>query len=355
MTAPGPRKPHLHGAQNALGEFLRARRRLVTPEEAGIPVTGRRRAPGLRREELAMLAGVSSPYYIRLEQGHDRHPSAQVVDALGHALRLDDETFAYLKRLAGQVAIETRAPGDESVRSTVAQLVHGLQDVAALVIGRYRDVLVANRLAPMLHVAYTPGENLLRFLFLDPRARERVIDWEQVARQAVSTLRVDSSANIDDTHLGQLIDELSRQSPQFRDLWTPPRGHHVHHRSAALQQPCRRDHHRELRVLPGRWGSWAIAGDRLPHRGWGGRTETEAAQAARRQTTSYIALIQTQLIGDQLRGRPRDVLAHGCRSQADPRADTPTAVWLDHRKMPNLGSIPIAPSSGRKCHARQAI
>lgn len=220
MTAPGPRKPHLHGAQNALGEFLRARRRFVTPEEVGIPVTGRRRAPGLRREELAMLAGVSSPYYIRLEQGHDRHPSAQVVDALGHALRLDDETFAYLKRLAGQVAIETRAPGDESVRSTVAQLVHGLQDVAALVIGRYRDVLVANRLAPMLHVAYTPGENLLRFLFLDPRARERVIDWEQVARQAVSTLRVDSSANIDDTHLGQLIDELSRQSPRFRDLWT---------------------------------------------------------------------------------------------------------------------------------------
>ena len=173
MTAPGPRKPHLHGAQNALGEFLRARRRFVTPEEVGIPVTGRRRAPGLRREELAMLAGVSSPYYIRLEQGHDRHPSAQVVDALGQALRLDDETFAYLKRLAGQVAIETRAPGDESVRSTVAQLVHGLQDVAALVIGRYRDVLVANRLAPMLHVAYTPGENLLRFLFLDPRARTR--------------------------------------------------------------------------------------------------------------------------------------------------------------------------------------
>jgi transcriptional regulator with XRE-family HTH domain len=220
MAGPGPRKPHLQGAQNARGEFLRARRRLVTPEEVGIPVTGRRRAPGLRREELAMLAGVSSPYYIRLEQGHDRHPSAQVVDALGHALRLDDETFAYLKRLAGQVPIETRPPGDESVRSTVAQLVHGLQDVAALVIGRYRDVLVANRLAPMLHVAYTPGENLLRFLFLDPRARERVIDWERVARQAVSTLRVDSSANVGDTHLGQLIDELSRQSPQFRDLWT---------------------------------------------------------------------------------------------------------------------------------------
>ena len=173
MTAPGPRKPHLHGAQNALGEFLRARRRFVTPEEVGIPVTGRRRAPGLRREELAMLAGVSSPYYIRLEQGHDRHPSAQVVDALGHALRLDDETFAYLKRLAGQVAIETRAPGDESVRSTVAQLVHGLEDVAALVIGRYRDVLVANRLAPMLHVAYTRRKPPTVPVPRPPRARTR--------------------------------------------------------------------------------------------------------------------------------------------------------------------------------------
>jgi len=219
MAARGPRTPDRYGAQNGLGEFLRARRRLVTPEEVGIPLTGRRRAPGLRREELAMLAGVSSPYYVRLEQGHDRHPSAQVVEALGHALRLDDETFAYLKRLAGQAPVETRPPGDESVRSTVAQLVDGLQDVAALVIGRYRDVLVANRLAPMLHVAYTPGENLVRFLFLDPRARERVIDWEQVARQAVSTLRVDSSTNVDDPHLGEFIDELSRQSPQFRDLW----------------------------------------------------------------------------------------------------------------------------------------
>lgn len=220
MAEPGSRKPHPPGAQNALGDFLRARRRLVTPEDVGIRVTGRRRSPGLRREELAMLAGVSSPYYIRLEQGHDRHPSAQVLDALGHALRLDDETFAYLKRLAGQVPTEIRPPDEESVRSTLAQLVHGLQDVAALVVGRYRDVLVANQLAQVLHVAYTPGENLLRFLFLDRRAPERVIDWEQVARQAVSTLRADSGTDIDDTHLSQLVDELSHRSPQFRELWT---------------------------------------------------------------------------------------------------------------------------------------
>jgi hypothetical protein len=80
-------------------------------------------------------------------------------------------------------------------------------------------VLIANRLATTLHVAYTPGTNLLRFLFLDPLAPERVIDWEQVARQAVSTLRADSSANIDDIQLGRLIDELSRESPRFREWW----------------------------------------------------------------------------------------------------------------------------------------
>jgi transcriptional regulator with XRE-family HTH domain len=220
MAASDPNRPLGGGARTALGEFLRARRRLLAPAEAGIPLTGRRRAPGLRREELAMLAGISMPYYIRLEQGQDRHPSPQVVDALGRALRLDDATFAYFKRLAGQLPIETCPPGEESVRSTVAQLVHGLHGVAALVIGRYRDVLIANRLATTLHVAYTPGTNLLRFLFLDPLAPDRVIDWEQVARQAVSTLRADSSANIDDVHLRQLIDELSRESQQFREWWT---------------------------------------------------------------------------------------------------------------------------------------
>jgi hypothetical protein len=220
MAVSDRNKPLGGGARTALGEFLRARRRLLAPAEAGIPLTARRRAPGLRREELAMLAGISMPYYVRLEQGQDRRPSPQVVDALGRALRLDDETFAYFKRLAGQVPPETCSPGEESVRSTVAQLVHGLHGVAALVIGRYRDVLIANRLATALHVAYTPGTNLLRFLFLDPLAPDRVIDWKEVARQAVSTLRADSSANIDDVHLGQLVDELSRESQQFREWWT---------------------------------------------------------------------------------------------------------------------------------------
>jgi transcriptional regulator with XRE-family HTH domain len=219
MAARYPQKRQVEGARNALGEFLRARRRLVAPEEVGIRVTDRRRGPGLRREEVATLAGVSSPYYIRLEQGRDRHPSAEVVAALGRALRLDEQTLAYFKRLAGQAPIDSQPPGGvDSLRASVAQLVHSL-DLPAVVIGRYRDMLAANRLAQMLHVGYTPGQNLLRFLFFDLRARERVIDWEEVTRQAVSTLRADSIANVDDERLRELTDELSRRSVQFRDLW----------------------------------------------------------------------------------------------------------------------------------------
>jgi transcriptional regulator with XRE-family HTH domain len=219
MPAADPEKRRVDSARNALGEFLRARRQLVAPDDVGLPVTTRRRGRGLRREELATLAGVSSPYYIRLEQGRDRHPSAQVVDALGRALRLDEETFAYLKRLAGQVS-NGLSVGDGSVRPTVVLLVESIRDVAALLIGRYRDVLAANGLAQVLHVGYTPGQNLLRFLFLDERARERVMDWEHVAQQAVSTLRADSNVNVDDPHLRQLTDDLSRRSRQFRDLWS---------------------------------------------------------------------------------------------------------------------------------------
>jgi len=219
MPASHPNRRPIGGGQNALGDFLRARRQLVTPEELGIPQTGGRRARGLRREELATLAGVSSSYYVRLEQGRDRHPSAQVVEALGRVLRLDDETFAYFRRLAGHAPEGIRPSNDEeSVRPNVMQLVDSLRDLPALVVGRYRDVLAANHLAQVLHVGYTPGVNLVRFLFLDPRAHDRVIDWEHVARQAVSTLRADSAANVDDPRLRELTDELSSASEKFRSL-----------------------------------------------------------------------------------------------------------------------------------------
>ncbi|WP_343600073.1 XRE family transcriptional regulator [Mycobacterium sp.] len=134
-------------------------------------------------------------------------------------MRLDEQTLVYFRRLAGQAPCDHRPPGGgESLRDSVTALVHRI-DLPALVIGRYRDVLAANRLAQLLHVGYTPGENLLRFVFFDRRACERVIDWDQVAARAVSTLRADASVDADDARLRRLVDELSQGSTQFRDLW----------------------------------------------------------------------------------------------------------------------------------------
>ena len=209
----------MHDAENALGDLLRARRRLVGPEESGLPLRGRRRSPGLRRDELALLAGVSSPYYIRLEQGRARHPSAPVVRALGLALRLNDDEVSYLERLAGVASNRGGAPVvGETVREGLEVLIHQLA-VPAAIVGRYRDVLAANRLAEMLHVGFRPGTNLLRFLFLDPRARTRVMEWERIASTAVTRLRLDTSDHLDDAHLLAIVDDLSRRSEEFRTLW----------------------------------------------------------------------------------------------------------------------------------------
>src|ERR1700712_4821090 len=133
--------------QNALGEFLRARRELVTPEQAGIPVRGIRRVPGLRREEVAMLSGISAEYYLRLEQGRDRNPSVQVLESIARVLQLDDLTRDYLLGLATEKPKRTRrrAPR-EVVPASMTRLVANLP-FPAFVEGRYLDVLAANALA----------------------------------------------------------------------------------------------------------------------------------------------------------------------------------------------------------------
>src|SRR3954463_13265385 len=126
---------------NALGEDLRARRELVSPESAGIRPIGRRRVPGLRRDELSLLAGVSTDYYVRLEQGRDRNPSPQVLDALAGALQLDDEATAHLHALAGpERSIRRSAPRPERVSQSIRQLIAGWHDTPAFVQGRRLDV-----------------------------------------------------------------------------------------------------------------------------------------------------------------------------------------------------------------------
>jgi transcriptional regulator with XRE-family HTH domain len=205
---------------NALGEYLRARRELVSPESAGIPHIGRRRVPGLRRDELSLLAGVSTDYYVRLEQGRDRNPSPQVLDALAHALQLDEEATAHLHTLVGPERRAHRSGQEpERVPPSIRQLIAGWHDTPAYVQGRRLDVLAANPLATALSPLFTPGVNLLRAAFLDPTVRTLFGDhWESLAHNAIAGLRALIGPEVDDP-LNELVGELSVRSDHFRSLW----------------------------------------------------------------------------------------------------------------------------------------
>jgi transcriptional regulator with XRE-family HTH domain len=206
---------------NRLGEFLRARRALVQPDDVGLPDVGRRRVSGLRRSEVAMLAGVSVDYYVRLEQGRDTHPSEQVLDALARVLQLDEDAAAHLHGLARPVPRRRRRsrPKPERAAPGVVQLIERWSDVPALVIGRRLDVLAHNRLAALLMTNIPHDHNLVRGLFLRPGARELYPDWETVAAETVATLRAAAGADLDDPCLTELVGELSLKSEEFRKLW----------------------------------------------------------------------------------------------------------------------------------------
>jgi transcriptional regulator with XRE-family HTH domain len=207
-------------ATNVIGEYLRARRELVRPEDVGLRDLGRRRTPGLRREEVAMLAGVSADYYIRLEQGRDQHPSPQVLDALARALQLDEDATAHLHGLA-QPPTPRRRRSSRPERPPVAitELIMSWSTTPAYVFGRYLDVLAANPLATALAPWFTVGENLVKGAFLDPRRRELRPDWQQSLGGTVAALRANVGADVDDPRLTELVGELSLRSEEFRQLW----------------------------------------------------------------------------------------------------------------------------------------
>jgi transcriptional regulator with XRE-family HTH domain len=221
--------------ENRLGEFLRARRELVDPRDFGLHDHGRRRAPGMRRDEVAQLAGVSSHYYARLEQGRDRHPSAPVLDALARVLRLDDEALDQLRRLASPPlpARRRRARRPERVHPQLIQLMTQWSAQAAVVVGRHRDVLAANDLAILLNPGFSPGRNLLRDLFLEPAAKETYPDWDGSAEDAVAGLRAGMGTEVNDPHLTDLVGELSLSSQDFRRLWAR---HDLKERSTGTKQ-----------------------------------------------------------------------------------------------------------------------
>nr|BFD87638.1 helix-turn-helix transcriptional regulator [Streptomyces sp. Xyl84] len=221
---------------NPLGEYLRARRELVTPEQAGIPVLGVRRVPGLRREEVAMLAGISADYYLRLEQGRDRNPSVQVLESLARVLLLDEDATAYLLGLAADRPRRSRRrPRKERVPTGIAKLLATLP-LPAFVEGRYFDVLAANALATALSPRLVAGGNRLRDVFLDPAEQELYPDWTEATQGLVAGFRESVGADTDDPRFIELVGELSLASPRFRQLWAR---HDVRAREGA---PMRIDH-----------------------------------------------------------------------------------------------------------------
>lgn len=209
-----------------LADFLRRARSRVDPATAGLPHDGRvRRVPGLRREEVAFLAGVSTDYYTRLEQGRRITPSESVLDAVARALGLDEAGRTHLGRLVGTTTRSGRrtTPTVQRVRPGLRQFIDGLDGLPAIVIGRRTDVLASNRLARALFAdfdAMRPRErNYARWMFLDEGARRLFLDWDVQARACVENLRLDVGSYPDDRSAQELVAELSDRSPEFRQWW----------------------------------------------------------------------------------------------------------------------------------------
>jgi transcriptional regulator with XRE-family HTH domain len=221
------------GANTELREFLRSRRARITPEEAGLsPQPGTRRVPGLRREEVAQLAGVSVDYYVRLERGRHVNVSETVLDALARALRLNDTERSHLFDVARPIRSRSRPMPPQRVRPGLYRVLDLLSDTPALILGRRSDVLAANSMARALYTDFDAlphrDRNMVRFMFLDEAARGLYVDWESAARSTVAGLHLYAGRHPDDARLAELIGELSLRDKDFRRWWAD---HDVHRRT----------------------------------------------------------------------------------------------------------------------------
>ncbi|MEU6351425.1 helix-turn-helix transcriptional regulator [Streptomyces sp. NPDC047072] len=214
--------------QSDIREFLASRRARITPRQAGLPAYGgNRRVPGLRREEVAMLAGVSVDYYVRLERGHLAGASEEVLDAVAGALQLDEAERAHLYDLARAVA---RRPARRTKRTrgpipqSVLRVLDSMTGSPAFVRNGRLDILAVNRLGRALYSPlFTEGAprpvNIARFQFLDPHGRDFFPDWEQSVHTTVSLLRTEAGRAPGDSDLTELIGELVTRSEEFRTVW----------------------------------------------------------------------------------------------------------------------------------------
>ncbi|TDP91853.1 helix-turn-helix transcriptional regulator [Labedaea rhizosphaerae] len=235
-----------------LTEFLRTRRARMRPEDVGLPpFGGRRRVPGLRREELAQLAGVSVDYYVRLEQGRTNNVSREVLDAVARALRLDPTEREHLHRLAHPQRTPVRP---QQVRPAVQHLLDALDRVPAFVLGRNMTVLAWNEPARLVvaDFAVLPAKerNMARQAFLAPQARELYVDWPQVARETVAYLRMSSGQRPDDAELAELVADLSAGSEEFRRLWASHDVKDKAHGTKRLRHPLVGEFTVEYETLP---------------------------------------------------------------------------------------------------------
>jgi transcriptional regulator with XRE-family HTH domain len=243
-------------------EFLTTRRARLTPKDAGLPqFGGSRRVPGLRREEVSLLAGISVEYYTRIERGNARGVSEDVVASIARALRLNEAEHAHLVDLV-RAANEDRPPRRTTVRSEVRpgirQIVDAMNGIAAFVGNGRGDILYAN---PLFEALYSelyrdPARpaNTVRFLFLDPRAKTFYPDWDSLIRDSVAALRSESGRNPYDRGLSDLVGLLSTRSEDFRTLWAR---HDVYvHRGGT-----KRFHHPLVGALTLRYESFALPAD----------------------------------------------------------------------------------------------
>jgi transcriptional regulator with XRE-family HTH domain len=205
------------------GEFLRSRRQRLTPSDVGLPDGFRRRTPGLRREEVALLAGVGTTWYTWLEQGRDVRPSAEVLSALADALRLDPAERRHLFLLNDRPLPEPRPTGPERVVQPLLRMLDSFTSQPAYVLGRRWDVLAWNRAAELLFGNYgqLDGDerNIMHIVFANKAHRRLLVDWNEVAQTSLAMFRADVARYAGDPDFERLINLLKRVSPEFRELW----------------------------------------------------------------------------------------------------------------------------------------